>query len=195
MIDFMKVFEDVIAVEGGYVNDPTDRGGETYMGVARKHNPDWRGWEIVDFYKEKSGFPLNLGASMALYKLVADVYREKYWDKLMGDQIPDEDIAIELFDTGINMGISRVVTFLQKSLNILNRNHKLYPDLASDGCMGMKTINAIKAYIKNDEVSLLLKLMNVFQGMHYITLMQNHPEQEKYARGWFSRVTILKEGE
>jgi len=32
--------------------------------------------------------------------------------------------------------------------------------------------------------------MNVLQGTHYVEYMREHPEQEKYARGWLKRVEI-----
>jgi len=37
---------------------------------------------------------------------------------------------------------------------------------------------------------ILLKIMNVLQGMHYISYMNKSPVQEKYARGWFGRVSL-----
>jgi len=36
----------------------------------------------------------------------------------------------------------------------------------------------------------LLKVMNIFQGMHYIEYMRKDPVQEKYARGWLKRVKL-----
>lgn len=34
MPDFKFVLEEVDRVEGGYSNDPDDRGGETYRGIS-----------------------------------------------------------------------------------------------------------------------------------------------------------------
>ncbi|GAJ23902.1 unnamed protein product, partial [marine sediment metagenome] len=41
-----------------------------------------------------------------------------------------------------------------------------------------------------DDLSYLLKVMNILQGMHYIEYMRKSPTQEKYARGWLKRVKI-----
>ena len=39
-----------------------------------------------------------------------------------------------------------------------------------------------------DDARLLLKVLNVLQGMHYVRRMRTMPSQEKFARGWFARV-------
>jgi hypothetical protein len=49
-------FEDVYKketkkFEGGYVNDPMDRGLETVRGIYRVSFPNWPGWAIVDLAK------------------------------------------------------------------------------------------------------------------------------------------------
>ena len=44
MADFRLAYKKIEAAEGGYVNDPDDKGGETYKGISRKANPDWNGW-------------------------------------------------------------------------------------------------------------------------------------------------------
>ena len=49
---------------------------------------------------------------------------------------------------------------------------------------------ALRAYLKKDKPDLLLKIMNVLQGMHYIEFMTKSPVQEKFARGWFKRVEL-----
>ena len=37
---FNEIIEKVLDHEGGYVNDPTDRGGETNFGIAKRFYPD-----------------------------------------------------------------------------------------------------------------------------------------------------------
>ena len=53
-------------------------------------------------------------------------------------------------------------------------------------------LNKIIQNGKND-VDVLLKMLNVFQGMHYIEYMRRSHSQEKFARGWFKRVNFVKE--
>ena len=54
MADFDIAYGETELREGGYVNDPVDRGGETHRGVARKFNPDWKGWALVDRLKREN---------------------------------------------------------------------------------------------------------------------------------------------
>lgn len=192
MAIFTKAYSLTMGHEGGYAKDADDLGGETYRGIARKFNPGWIGWMKIDKAKRSRGFPKSLDQDATLQADVRAFYKQHYWDKFQGDAIPDQAIANELFDTGVNLGIARAVGFLQRGLNVLNRNEKLYSDLVPDGLFGPKTLAAVRTYLKKDKPELLLKILNVLQGMHYIDFMTKSPIQEKYARGWFTRVEIAK---
>ena len=39
-MNFNKIIEKVLEHEGGYVNDPTDLGGETKYGITKRFYPD-----------------------------------------------------------------------------------------------------------------------------------------------------------
>jgi len=177
--------------EGGYGNDPDDVGGETYKGISRVYNPSWVGWQVVDNLKSGDDFPKNLELSEELQHLVKQCYKEKYFDPFRGDKMPRE-LALEMFDTGVNMGVGRAVKFMQIALNVLNRNGKLYQDQVADGDYGPTTHKCLTKYLHTDNEMLLCKIINVLQGNHYINYMTKSPKQEKYARGWFKRVDIKK---
>ena len=188
MADFTEAYNLTSAHEGGYVDDPADRGGETYRGISRVHHPGWSGWGRIDASKGKHDFPSILDADSTLQNSVRSFYKRKYWDRFLGDQIPGQRIANELYDTGVNMGVRRAVRFLQHSLNQLNRNQRNYKDLVVDGWLGQGTLKVLKQYLRLDRKSdLLLKMMNIQQGARYIEIMENDPTQEKYARGWLKR--------
>lgn len=193
MANFDLAFQQTMGVEGGYNNDPTDRGGETYKGISRKYEPDWPGWNIIEDLKNKTNFPKNLNQDQELQELVKEVYKEKYWDVNKLDSISDQDVANEMFDTGVNMGTRLATTYLQIALNCLNKNQVLYGDIDEDGKIGPATLYALSTLLSKETSEILLKIMNVLQGNHYIEYMRQYPEQEKFARGWFSRVTISKE--
>jgi lysozyme family protein len=48
MANFETAFKITDKLEGFYANHHFDNGGETYRGVARKHNKRWDGWIIID---------------------------------------------------------------------------------------------------------------------------------------------------
>ena len=195
MPNFKLALDIILKHEGFYINDPEDAGGETFRGISRRYNLGWEGWKTIDALKKKD-FPGSLiEDELLLQDSVEKFYKTHYWDQFLGDLIPgqgtaNQDIANELFDISVNLGVGRAVKFLQAGLNILNRNELLYADLIEDGVFGQKTLDTLKVYIQKDDVHYLLKIMSVFQGMHYIKYMRKSPIQEKYARGWFKRVSL-----
>lgn len=185
--NFDIAYEKVMGIEGGYSNDPDDMGGETYMGIARNYHPDWIGWNTIDLLDDKS----KLHKNEALQRHVKNFYKENYyyprWDMEMSPQL-----ATEMFDCAVILGLSVSVKFLQVALNCLNRNGEIYNDLIVDGIYGNKTHKALTIIQLQKEEDLIYKIMNIQQGQHFITSMKKHPTNEKYARGWFKRIDIRK---
>ncbi len=181
-------FQDALKIlfehEGKYSNDPLDRGGETYRGIARKRWPKWPGWAIVDAMKDFLDFPECLDRDAALSVEVMKFYKEHFWAPIRGDEIPEE-LAVELFETQVNSG--RGVEFLQHTLNFLNRNGQAFPDLKIDNDFGPATMSALNLVLKTDGLKFLLAILNRFQAKFYFDLMLNDPSQERFARGWLKR--------
>ena len=119
MANFNEEFKKVILVEGGYVNDPDDAGGETYLGISRKNNPKWYGWSKIDEIKKKYGtknITSRLKKDEAITTSAKHLYKEKYWDVLELDDIPSQGIAHQLFDTAVNMGVASAIRIAQNVL-------------------------------------------------------------------------------
>ena len=185
--------------EGGYVNDPTDRGGETYKGIARKFWPNWEGWSIIDILKKKYKHGIlnaRLNANAGLQAMVEEFYRHNYWNKNMLYEF-DQAIADEIYDTGVNQGAKTAAKYFQKALSKLNRNQKDFPDLLPDGKIGNKTILAYRAYMATERFSTrsytiligwLLSIMNYYQLDKYINIADNDLSQERFIPGWLNRV-------
>jgi lysozyme family protein len=185
MMSFKQAFDNLFKYEAGYVNDKDDKGEETYAGIARHYHPDWQGWQIIDNYKKlyPPDFKSYLEKDERLQSLVLDFYKKEYWDKFKGDELP-YIIAEELLEQSVNLGTYKTAgKNLQKALNLLNRNQKLYPDLKVDGTVGEKTLSALKKVNPRR----LLKVLNGLQFMRYYNLDIKNPENEKFV-GWFDRV-------
>lgn len=183
MADFEKAYDLTMGHEGGYANNPNDRGGETYKGIARKHFPKWSGWVTIDAYKNKAA----LGGDATLQKQVRAFYKEYFWNALYLDYVNDQRIATELFDTGVNMGTGQAALWLQTVLNVSNRGGKDYADVVKDGKIGHKTVTILNAHPRPDEV---LKALNCLQGAKYIAICEANPSQEEFYRGWMKRVVL-----
>jgi lysozyme family protein len=106
MADFLIAHKRTGRYEGGYANDPQDRGGETYKGIARIMHSKWPGWNIIDEYKRTFG-PLKRGQTIPdprLTELELQFYRTEFWNKIRGDEIFDQDIANMIYDDAVNAG-------------------------------------------------------------------------------------------
>lgn len=192
MSDFYQSYQKTMGHEGGYANDPDDVGGETYKGIARNYHPNWSGWNIIDSMKGSETFEQDMKDSAELQNLVKHFYKVNFWDVNLLDRFTSQDIANEMFDTGVNMGVTRAAKFLQRALSYLNKNESLFEDLVDDGKIGKLTLTALDIIMERGEEKLLYKILNVLQANHYLEYMTKSPTQEKFARGWFSRVDFIK---
>lgn len=95
---FERCFEILIGHEGGYVNDPNDRGGETKFGISKRAYPR------VDIKA------LTLEQAKAIY--AADC-----WTPIRGDDLAPE-LALLVFDCAVNSGVGCAVDLLQRACNV-----------------------------------------------------------------------------
>lgn len=169
MSNFEKCFEKLILIEGGYVNDSYDSGGETKYGITKNT-------------ARKNGY---MGSMKDLPLSVAkDVYKKNYWDINKLDEINNENIQEEIFDTGVNCGTSTAIKFIQKAFNILSPGSPL----TIDGKIGKNTLNAINNYKYPNR---LLKLANAYQVKHYLEITEKNEKNEKFIFGWLdNRVKV-----
>lgn len=196
---FINAFLKTGGHEGGYVNDPADRGGETYKGIARKYWPLWDGWQLIDYLTKKySGTELDakLAANEGLQMSVEEFYLYNFWNRNRCYDFSQE-IADELYDTAVNQGAKTAAKYFQQALNKLNRNQKDFPDLIVDGRIGDKTLVAYAKYLitqkwsSRDEfhcTKWLLDLMNYYQCDKYVKISDRDLSQERFVPGWLNRV-------
>lgn len=181
MADFKIAKPKILKVEGGYVNDPTDKGGETYKGIARKANPNWVGWKMIDTLKRNNFCPKLLDDNKDLSLLVDDFYKALYWDPLRLDEMLHQGVAQELFDISVNMGVSTAGLFAQRAINLLNQAGNLFANIDVDGKIGRHTLTIINNY---QRVPALIRTLNLLQGERYIEICRNDESQERFFVGW-----------
>jgi lysozyme family protein len=194
MADFEIAYGETELHEGGYVDDPDDRGGETHLGISRKFHPNWVGWQKIDRIKaaQPEDYVRHVNDDPELVDLAKTFYREQFWRPVYGDQISDQSIANKVFDTAVNQGTGTSIQYLQESLNLLNRNQRNYGDIVVDRKMGPKTLAAFNQFLKLEKAQpdYLLKLLNLMQANRYVEIMKRDPTQQKFARGWLNRVNL-----
>ena len=114
-----QFFYDVVAphvldLEGGYVDDPDDPGGETRWGISKRSYPNL---DIKNLTKEAA----------------LDIYKRDFWDG-SGALIEDIDqaTAMVLFDMALNSGAKTAIKKLEETLHV-----------AQDGVIGPQTRGAL----------------------------------------------------
>lgn len=129
----------VLEREGGYVDNPQDRGGPTNMGITLATFSAWRDQPVsVDDLQK-----LTVAEAAA-------IYRARYWNSCRCDELPSA-LALVVFDTAVNSGIHRAVMFLQSALEV-----------PADGEPGRETLAAAHCCDVNKAVLHLLALRLAF---------------------------------
>ncbi len=101
---FKKALKFVLEREGGYVNDPNDKGGATNKGITQiTYN---------NYLRSKNR---NLKDVRHITDAeVEDIYYSRYWLGAGCDKMSPK-FAVLSFDTAVNMGVGRVKPFLQEA--------------------------------------------------------------------------------
>lgn len=172
---FETLVQDIKAVEAGYGNDPADLGEETKFGITKVTA---RSYGYTGSMKDLS------------WETAKSIYYRGWWQLLNLGEIGKLSPAVagEVFDTGVNCRPGVAARFLQRSLNVLNREERDYPDLVVDGLLGGVTIFALKRFLdKRGKIgeAVLLKLLNSLQGARYVEISEARRMNEKFTFGWF----------
>lgn len=187
MADF-KIAEILTGInEGGYANNPSDRGGETFAGIARKFWPKWEGWKKIDEYKAqypklspalKKRFTLaqwiNSSAkvpSEGVAQKISNFYYTEFWKANKLDQINDQQIANTVYDFGVNSGKGRAVQFLEQIFGV-----------KKDGIMDPVVI----ALVNKSNPKLIYNKYNAAREAAYRSWATG--DQAQFLKSWLSRL-------
>ncbi|MCP4528627.1 MAG: peptidoglycan-binding protein [Aestuariibacter sp.] len=163
---YPKVFDDVFKVllefEGYLSNDAHDSGGLTKYGISQRAYP-----------------------TLDIKSLTVDdakhIYYEDYFLKAKCNEMPTE-LACHVFDSAVNMGVSRATRFLQRTIKT-----------SADGIFGRGSHAALKKHLAyHGEQRLVLDYLS-YRAMFYSRLARLKPSQQKYLRGWLRRTYRLQQ--
>lgn len=161
---FARALAAVLALEGGWSDDPFDPGGPTNKGIT-----------LATFARE-AGVPvtaetyddLKLRLRSISDALVERIYRERYWRPARCAEMPPA-LAHFHFDASVNQGVSGAARMLQQALSV-----------AVDGEIGPITLAAVRAR----PVDTTLARYADIRRRHYRSL----PHFWRFGRGWLARV-------
>lgn len=167
--------EEIVAREGGYVDDPDDPGGATNHGVTIA---TLRGLGL-DLTGDGRVSPDDVRALTR--DQAVEIFIDHYWRRPGIDRLP-EDLQSGVFDMYVNAG-SNAVKVLQRLLTRLGR------PCADDGTLGPRTVAAAFAAGPG-----LAEAYALARRDYYYALADARPASRKYARrrdggkgGWITR--------
>ncbi len=179
MQSVIDIAKEIVAREGGYVNDPDDPGGATKHGVTLK--------TLQQLGVDLTGDGRVSGADLRRLtpEKAAEIYVRHFFDETGIGGLP-EAVQPSVFDMYVNAG-ANAVRILQRLLNQMGHG------LAVDGAVGPKTCAAAEAAARVDP-GLFADAYGIARRNYYYALADARPASRKYARrrdggkgGWIRR--------
>ena len=176
MSNFNKTMVKIFKHEGGFVNDKSDSGGATNMGITKRTLEKWRGEKLtVKDVRELTK------------KEAKEIYQDKYWDVMRLDAVDSDQVASAIMDFGVNAGPRTAIKTLQKALNDYGES------LVVDGLIGNKTIRAINTITDSEDENterfeyIFLLLFFKLRIKYYTNLAKRRPKDRKFLYFWNHR--------
>jgi len=159
--NFDKSLGLILEFEGGFVNDPADRGGATNFGVIQKR---------YDEYRDSVGKPRQ-SVEFISKDEVKEIYYKYYWQAAKCDQLP---VGLDTlhFDAAVNTGPTQAAKFLQRALGV-----------DADGVIGTKTIEAAN----NADIAVIKRNYVTKRADFYVDLVIKDITQLKFLKRWIRR--------
>jgi lysozyme family protein len=112
------------------------------------------------------------------------LYTRDYWNRLYLSQLESQGIATEIFDNAVNMGAGASGNIVLQTINHLAPAHyKL------NGRVNPEMIEWINKYTRRKVNRVKFwKILNVFQAVRYMSIVDHSPGMRQYENSWFSRV-------
>lgn len=171
--EFLGAYEKIRRWEGNYAYLEDDKGGETYAGIARNANKDWKGWKILDEYKKDSSVTWNKKIEELENAVV--MYYYNIWITHRYYKIKEPFIRDYLFDYHNTGPIS--YRHVKEVLNEMGYQ------VGSRAILDEKTIDALN---KVNPSIFIDRLQDVRRG-YYERVADRNPELKKYLKGWVNR--------
>ena len=160
--NYQSALNHVLQSEGLWSDNPADPGGATMKGITLatyrsvKGNPHITKEELRNISDQE----------------VADIYKQNYWDKVKGDDLPS-GVDYAVFDASVNMGVGRASKLIQTAVG-----------MPADGVIGNQTLQAMKNANPMD----LIDKFSAEKDAFYKSL----PTFGTFGKGWLNRVAQVK---
>jgi lysozyme family protein len=169
-VSFTHALPIILRHEGGYVNDPDDRGGATNKGITQA---------VYDTYRERIDKPIQ-PVKQITDEEVSAIYEKNYWLDGLCDRLP-YPLAMVHFDFAVNAGITQAFRTLQRVIGT-----------EVDGKFGPRSFEALGRAIRDRGVAALADAYSDERVAFYITITERRPVNVKFLMGWYRRTIATR---
>lgn len=173
------IAQDIVAREGGYVNDPDDPGGATNFGVTI-HTMRRLGLDL-----DRDGTVTAADVRRLTRDQAVNIFLEHYYARPLIAELP-QPLRASVFDMYVNAG-SNAVKILQRLMVDMGYA------VAVDGALGPVSIAAVRAAYEASP-DYLVDAYGIARRNYYFRLADRRTASRKYARtkaggngGWIKR--------
>lgn len=156
---FNSAIEFVLKNEGGFSNNPNDRGGMTNFGISKASYPHL---DIEKLTKEEA----------------IKIYRKDIFEKFKLERIKDQEVLNKVFDMIVLMGKARATLLFESTLIKLGFN------IPKDGILDDEMIHIINNY---NSGTLLAKYREELKRF-LDRIVETTPSQKVFYKGWINRI-------
>lgn len=169
MANFNMAIATVLGNEGGYVDNPADRGGPTNYGITQT---------TLDYWRTENKRPLFSVDQLSLAEAKI-IYQDLYWTPLQLDAISNQVLATVCLDLAVLRGVTSII-----------KNIQLNCAVAVDGKMGPLTTLAFQRQALQNARSLALEIVLHAQYLCADFCVRN-PLQLQFLDDWITRTQNL----
>lgn len=188
MANIDKLIPFILRWEGGFVNDPTDRGGATNKGVTIA---------TYEAYCRQKGLPCPTVEQLKNIPDVhwRDIIKTMFWDKWHADDIHSQKVANILVDWVWSSGVHGI------------KKPQVLLGVKADGIVGNKTISAVNfadqdelfAALYKERVKFLNAIVANSVAAYEKKIGRKATEaellkytQKRFIKGWLNRLNDIK---
>lgn len=168
--DFEAALLVTLINEGGWSDDPDDRGGQTNQGVTQL---------TYDLYRDRTRQGRQTVRSITRAEIL-NLYYTMYWLPAGCQHLPAE-LAADVFDAAVHSGPTQAVKWLQKTVGA-----------KADGMFGADTLLAVNRFLATDGWRNLDAAYNKIRA-EFLEHFAKRPGQGKWLKGFRNRMRRVRE--